>query len=588
MRLVRSPFAWATAGILLAASSPAQTTQIMSVDSNGVLGNNYSGTYGDAISADGRFVAFGSGATNLIPGGSPLAWEIFLHDRLTGGTVMVSVDSAGNPGTGFYPSISADGSCVAFESGSGFGTGDTNGRSDVFVHDFTNGQTTRMSVDSNGQQWFDACTGAAISGDGRYVAFQKLHPTSMYHFRKDLYLHDRQTGNTAQVNINTNGVPTTGTYSYGGSVSFDGRLIAFTSTASDLVAGDTNASYDIFVRDMQAGVNTRVSLDSSGAEGNGDSLDPSISSDGRCVAFSSAATNLVPGDANAHIDIFVHNIQTGETVLASVDSNGVQANADCLDPVLSADGRYVTFHSTAMNLVANDTNNADDVFVRDLLLGTTECVSVGLNGTPGNGLSDKASISSDGRYVSFVSFASNLAAGDTNGTYDVFARDRGSEHSSTSVCFGEGTQATSCPCANSGAVGHGCANSGDTAGALLAATGTTSPDVLVLGASQMLPNSLCVYLQGDVQIGSSVFGDGVRCVGGQLLRLAVKSASSGASQFPEAGDLSISARSAALGDVIPAGGVRYYQTYYRDPSSSFCPAPSGNTWNVTNGVAITW
>ena len=159
----------------------------------------------------------------------------------------------------------------------------------------------------------------------------------------------------------------------------------------------------------------------------------------------------------------------------------------------------------------------------------------------------------------------------------------------TQFCFGDGTQATPCPCGNNGSAGHGCANSQVAAGAFLKAMGTTGPDMLVLTASQMLSTALNIFLQGSTEVvGGALFGDGVRCAGGQLLRLGVKSAVGGVAQYPEAGDLSVSARSAALGSPIPSGAARYYQTYYRDPSAAFCPNPPGNTWNVTNGVMIIW
>jgi Tol biopolymer transport system component len=390
------------------------------------------------------------------------------------------------------------------------------------------------------------------------------------------------------VNVNPSGGQSSGLYSSDPSISFDGRWIAFASTGADLVSGDANAAYDIFVRDMQAGTTTRASLDSTGTEGNDDSLDPSISSDGRFVAFSSVATNLVPGDVNGHADVFVHDLQTGDTVLASVDSNGVQADADCLNPSLSADGRFVSFHSVATNLVAGDTNNQDDVFVRDLLLGTTERVSVGVGGE-GNGLSGKAAISADGRFVSFYSFASDLVAGDTNGTYDVFERDRGAATAIASFCAGDGSGAA-CPCGNSGTAGHGCENSAATGGAVLTATGVASlsADTVQLTSSGELPSALSIVIQGDDSVASVHFGDGVRCAGGSLKRLYVKGAVGGSITAPQSGDPSISLRSAALGDAIPLGGTRIYQVYYRDPSASFCPNPPGGTFNVSNAIAIAW
>ena len=159
----------------------------------------------------------------------------------------------------------------------------------------------------------------------------------------------------------------------------------------------------------------------------------------------------------------------------------------------------------------------------------------------------------------------------------------------TPFCFGDGTQATPCPCGNRGAPGRGCASSQVPAGARLDASGTTTPDTLVLTASDLLPSALSIFLQGNLPVHAGlVFGDGVRCAGGQLLRLAAKNAVAGVARFPEPGEPSISARAAELGAPIPAGGTRYYQTYYRDPSAMFCPPPAGNTWNVTQGVTVVW
>lgn len=165
----------------------------------------------------------------------------------------------------------------------------------------------------------------------------------------------------------------------------------------------------------------------------------------------------------------------------------------------------------------------------------------------------------------------------------------GSCSTGTAFCAGDGSLATACPCGNFGASGHGCASSQVPAGATLKAMGRTIPDGVVLTATQMLPTVLDIFLQGDVQVTSGApFGDGVRCVGGQLLRLGIKSADAGIAQYPEVGDLTITARAAALGSPISPGATRSYQTYYRDPNLAFCPSPAGSSWNVTNGVQISW
>jgi hypothetical protein len=156
-------------------------------------------------------------------------------------------------------------------------------------------------------------------------------------------------------------------------------------------------------------------------------------------------------------------------------------------------------------------------------------------------------------------------------------------------CFGDGSTLVACPCSNVGQIGHGCENSAATGGAVLRTIGTTQPDTLVLTASSELPHALSIFLQGDAKLANGApFGDGVRCAGGHLRRLYAKNASSGNASAPGPGDPSISARSAALGDPIPSGATRYYQTYYRDPNLAFCPAPAGDSWNVTNGVQVQW
>jgi len=204
------------------------------------------------------------------------------------------------------------------------------------------------------------------------------------------------------------------------SISSDGRYIVFGSEATNLVAGDTNATNDIFLHDTQTGATTRVSVDSVGAEADGSSEEPSISSDGRYVVFNSEATNLVAGDTNAAQDIFVHDTQTGATTRVSVNSVGAEANDRSIVSHISSDGRYVVFNSEATNLVAGDTNAARDIFVHDTQTGATTRVSVNSVGAEANDRSERPSISSDGRYVVFSSEATNLVAGDTNGVDDIF------------------------------------------------------------------------------------------------------------------------------------------------------------------------
>jgi Tol biopolymer transport system component len=222
-------------------------------------------------------------------------------------------------------------------------------------------------------------------------------------------------------------VPLTGTAtgpSTAAEISADGRFVAFQSTASNLVADDTNGVSDVFVRDLQTGTTERVSVDSGGAPGNGTSDAPSLSGDGALVAFTSQATNLVAGDTNNATDVFVHDWHTGATVRASVATDGTQADRAAYDPRLSADGRFVAFDTDATNLVPGDTNGASDVFLRDLQTGVTERASLTATGDQADGDSGTPSLSADGRFVAFQSYAGNLVSGDSNGNYDVFVRDR--------------------------------------------------------------------------------------------------------------------------------------------------------------------
>ncbi|MCI0586270.1 MAG: calcium-binding protein, partial [Planctomycetes bacterium] len=193
---------------------------------------------------------------------------------------------------------------------------------------------------------------------------------------------------------------------------------------SNLVPDDTNGQQDIFVKDLKTGETTRVSVDSTGAQANSLCTNPTISANGRYVAFVSEASNLVPDDTNGAADVFVRDRKTGTTARVSVDSTGAQANSSSFGPSISANGRTVAFESSASNLVPDDTNTVPDVFVKDLRTGATARISVASTGAQGISNSDSPSISANGRTVVFRSGASNLVPDDTNGVGDVFARRR--------------------------------------------------------------------------------------------------------------------------------------------------------------------
>ena len=294
------------------------------------------------------------------------------------------------------------------------------------VGPLTGQATERVSVDSSGAQG-DAGSGRpSLSADGRYVAFAS-DATALVagdtNGRTDVFVRDRQSGVTERVSVDSAGAQGNGP-SGDPSISADGRYVAFHSDATDLVVGDTNGRTDVFVHDRETGVTERVSVDSSGVQGNGSCFEPSLAEHGRLVAFWGRADNLVPGDTNAQPDVFVHDRETGATERVSVGSSGAQGNDASTLTEISADGRYVAFASEAGNLVNGDTNGKIDVFLYDRENGTTERVSVDSNGVQGNDTSYWPSVSAHGRYVAFASLASNFVNGDTSGAWDVYVRDR--------------------------------------------------------------------------------------------------------------------------------------------------------------------
>jgi len=383
-----------------------------------------------SISADGRFVAFLSNATNLVPGDTNNSQDIFVRDLLTNIITRVSVNSAGNQGNALslLPSLSGNGRFVAFASNaSNLVPGDTNGRADIFVRDLLTNTTTRVSVDSAGNQGngisYSLLT--SISADGRFVTFASDASNLVAgdtNNRGDIFVRDLLTNTTTRVSVDSAGIQGNGISEFP-SISADGRFVAFTSNASNLVPGDTNNSNDTFVRDLLTNTTTRVSVDSAGIQGNDSSRIPSISADGRFVTFASDATNLVPGDTNGRADIFVRDLLTNTTTCVSVDSAGNPGNDSSLYSSISADGRFVVFESDAFNLVRGDTNNSTDIFVRNLSTNTTTRVSVSGAGNQGNGESYSPSISANGQKVAFSSKASNLVPGDTNNGSDLFIVD---------------------------------------------------------------------------------------------------------------------------------------------------------------------
>jgi Tol biopolymer transport system component len=581
-------------GLFLASPSWAQVTRRISVTSGGAQGNDFS--VNPAISADGLSVAFESTATNLVGGDTNGSRDVYFRDWLNSQTEIESLDTSSTLGNSdsYNSAISADGDFVAFEStATNLVLGDTNGDSDIFVRSRVPGTTQRVSISSVGVQADDGSFYPAISADGRYVAFQSAAPNLVAgdtNGVSDIFLRDRLSFVTERISLSDAEAQANGSCTFP-SISGDGRYVAFMSTANNLVPGDTNGFADIFVRDRLAGVTVRASVNSQDAQSNGTSYQPSISADGRFVAFASSATGLIGPlafDTNGVDDVFCRDLVNGSTGRVSVSD--VQGNGASSDPSISADGRFVAFHSDASNLVSGDTNSRTDIFVRDRSANTTERVSLDSSGTQGNDSSLDPSISGDGRFVAFYSRATNLVAGDSNADWDIFLRDR-NPSGFTSVCHPGVSGVLACPCANPpSAPGRGCNNSSNTGGAFLTAAGIAnlSTDSLVFTTFSEKPSALSIVLQGNAPIAAgAVYGQGVRCAGGSLKRLFTKIASVGSITAPGAGDPSVSAQSAAKGDPIQAGQSRWYLVYYRDPTV-LGGCPSTSTFNATQSGQVTW
>jgi Ca2+-binding RTX toxin-like protein len=434
---------------LLAASSGAAAgdTTLVSIDNSGAQGDSYSSYGTPSVSADGRYVAFVSAASNLVEDDTNGFRDVFVRDLQEGTIQRVSVSSSGAQADeaiyGYGSSISANGRHVAFLSlASNLVEGDTNGFVDVFVHDRTTGATKRVSIDTSGTQANGSSFGhLSVSADGRYVAFSSwasnLLPNGWDNPSADVFVRDRDTDADGTFDesgaVSTERVSWSQYPSWSGngssfapSISSDGRHVAFFSTSSNLVDGDTNNATDVFVRDRQTSAIQRARVDCpySVCDTTVGGHNTSISADGRFVAFHAPDSSVVEGDANGFNDVFVYDRTTDTRERVSAGGSGTQADGASSAPKITPDGSYVSFHSTASNLVQNDTNGFTDVFVYQRTSDTTQRVSVGGSGIQANGGSSSSSISTDGRFVAFYSGATNLVENDTNGFTDVFVHER--------------------------------------------------------------------------------------------------------------------------------------------------------------------
>ncbi len=368
---------------------------------------------------------------------------LFASAASAGSVKLLSVGKGGveTDGASSAPSISSNGRFVVFTStASNIVAPDGNEKADVFVRDLKKRKTTMITRDPVGLESNNQSAHPRISKNGRFIAFESdasnlVAGDTLGH--SDVFVHDRKKHVTTRVSVDSSGAEVDGN-SIRPSISEDGRFVAFESSATNLVADDTNGKADVFVHDRVTGATTRVSVASNGAEASKGGFDAAISGNGRFVAFTSTTSDLVGSDDNSASDVFIHDRETGVTSLVSRNVLGASGDESSRAPSVSFDGRFIAFASGATDLDANGPGNDDeDIFVRDTVAGTTTCVSVNGGGVLGDLDSRDPEISQNGRYVVFTSLATNLVPGDALGFRDVFVHDR-KKHATRRVSVAKG------------------------------------------------------------------------------------------------------------------------------------------------------
>jgi Tol biopolymer transport system component len=381
-----------SAMVLPAAVAEAGTTERASVDSDEDQADLFAappgvtiGSFHPSISSDGQIVAFDSNATDLVAGDTNGVFDVFVRDRGAGTTQRVSVSNGGAQANDFSGAadVSGNGRFVAFESGAtNLVAGDTNGVNDIFVRDRLAGTTERVSVESGGQQ-LNGSIEPAISGDGRFVVFTSFPAGAP----QQILVRDRQLGTTEVASVPPPGYALSDAFSP--AISGDGRFVAFPA----FLPGNVDSV--LVLRDRLAGTSEALGLNRGPA---------ALSADGRVIAFTTGA-----GTAS-----FVMVLDRAAGTTEPIGPGQIV--------VLSSDGRFVAFTEVADVDVSGP--GPGDVIVHDLATGTEEPASVSSSGEPGNDSSGPADLSADGRFVAFISTASNLVPNDSNGAQDIFVRDR--------------------------------------------------------------------------------------------------------------------------------------------------------------------
>lgn len=409
--------------IVAAGAGAHGDTSRASLSSTGGQGNDDS--FLPAVSGNGNLVVFSSAASNLVAGDTNGVLDIFLRDRAAGTTKRVSLDPSGAQFNlaSSEPAVSFDGSTVAWVTGD-----------QVYVRDLATGATQLVSKSPSLAPGNGISHVPELSASGRYVAYwsgaSNLVGGADPVGTADIFVYDRVTSTTELVSVDsTEASAAVGNDSLLAAISGDGRYVAFETRAA-FDPADTNGVFDVYLRDRTAGTTTLVSHDAAGAAANATSYEgdsgPSISSDGSRIAFASTASNLVAGDGNGSVDVFVYSVPTGAIERASVLTGGADAPGDSVRPSLNADGTLVAFQSSAV-LQSWDTNTDTDVYVRHLAETPkrTTLESVSSQGQSVSGGKFVPALNGDATIVVYYSLASSIVSGDTNGRYDVFVHELG-------------------------------------------------------------------------------------------------------------------------------------------------------------------
>ncbi|WP_027681687.1 Ig-like domain-containing protein [Rhizobium leguminosarum] len=385
------------------------------------------GAYGDkpVFSPDGKYVAFMSGSTDLVPGNASRAGQILLKNLSTGAVSVASTDADGHFSQNYssqYPTFSDDGTKIAFARGP-----------DIMVKDLVTGSLTLVSTTAGGAAANIGSAAPDFSPDGTKIVFYSLADNLVSGdtntFTPDIFVKNLVTGAIVRVSSAADGSQAVGdslsALLAAPTFSPDGKSVLFSSAATNLVAGDGNANADVFIKNLESGAVTLVSTNANGAQGNGGSLEAVFSPDGTMVAFASGAKNLVVGDDNNSPDIFVKNLVTGAISRVSTDADGHQVtNPGTMEfPVFSPDGTRIAFVSNATGLVPGSPAATISIFEKDLVTGAVRLVSTDSFEMGGNSSSLHLSYSPDGTKIVFDTYSNNLVPGDTNGAIDIYVKD---------------------------------------------------------------------------------------------------------------------------------------------------------------------